>query len=87
MSDFISYKDMAKLFIEAEEQFFVGDIESYDDCNSKCDSCSARPACLTLSVNRTELQYGRELYYDFVLPIIEELKNESRCKKRTGERR
>ena len=77
MADFISYKDMAKLFIEAEEQLFVGDIESYDDCNSKCDSCPAKEACLALSVNRTESQSGRETYYDYVLPIIEELKNDN----------
>ena len=75
-NDFISYKDMAKLFIEAEEQLFVGDIESYDSCNSKCDICPAKEACLTLSVNRTESQSGRETYYDYVLPIIKELKNE-----------
>ena len=78
MADFFLYKDMAKLFIEAEEQLFVDDIEDYDSCNSKCDSCPAKEACLTLSANRTESQSGRETYYDYVLPIIKELKNETR---------
>ena len=78
MFDFISYEDMAKLFIKAEEQLFVGDIENYDDCDSECDNCPARPACLTLSKNKTDTKFGRETYYDYVLPIIEELKNETK---------
>ncbi len=78
MSEFISYKDMAKIFIEAEEQLFVDDIEDYDSCNSECDKCPARESCLILSANGAESQSGRETYYDYVLPIIKELKNETR---------
>ena len=76
MADFISYEDMAKLFIEADEAGHINDIEDYDDCDSECDSCPARLACLTLSKNKTDTKSGRETYYDYVLPIIEELKND-----------
>jgi len=76
--DFISYEDMAKLFIEAEEAEFVSDMEDYEACNSECHECPARPACLTLSANRTESENGRETYYYYVLPIIKELKDESK---------
>jgi len=78
MADFFFYKDMAKLFIEAEEQLFVGDIENYDDCNSECDSCPAKIACLSLSLNKTDVETGEEAYYDYVLPIIKEFKNGTR---------
>ena len=73
--DFITYEDMAKLFIEAEEAEFVSDVEDYDACNSECNSCPARPACLTLSLNKTDTESSSETYYDYVLPIIRELKN------------
>jgi len=78
MRDFISFEDMAKTFIKADEAGHISDINNYDACDSECDSCPAKIVCLTLSQDRTESHSGRETYYDSVLPIIKEIQNDQK---------
>ncbi len=70
--------ELAELFIEADKQGFLGNIEDTGACNDECDTCPASPACIQMSDNgEGGKSYPRfkELYEKEVLPIMKELMN------------
>jgi len=65
----------AELFVQAQEEGFVTDLEDASECNSECQNCPASPACEELSMDSN----GESNYSVFVanykelLPEIREL--------------
>ena len=68
--------ELAELFIEADKQGFLGNINDTGACNDKCATCPAQPACEQMANldGRTNYAHFQELYYTEVLPIMKELK-------------
>jgi len=67
--------ELARLFMEADEQGFLGDINDTGACNDECSTCPASPACNQMSMNGESYEHFKHLYHTEVLPIMKELMN------------